>query len=64
MANSQRNPVKEKWSWRKQTPYLQTILRIYSHQNCMVLARKQKYRSIEHDRKTRNKPMDLWSTNL
>ena len=27
----------------------------------MVPAQKQKYRSVEKDRKPRNKPMNLWS---
>ena len=35
-----------------------------SHQNSMVLAQKYKYRSMEQDRKPRNKPMWLWSINL
>ena len=35
---SQRNLEKEKWSWRNQAPWLQTILQSYSHQNSMVLA--------------------------
>ena len=30
----------------------------------MVLAQKQKYRSMEQDRKARNKPTHLWSINL
>ena len=30
----------------------------------MVLAQKQKYRSMEQDRKPRDKPTHLWSTNL
>ena len=30
----------------------------------MVLAKKQKYRSMEQDRKPRSKPMHLWSVNL
>ena len=29
----------------------------------MVLAQKQKYRSMEQDRKPRDKPTHLWSTN-
>ena len=29
----------------------------------MTLAQKQKYRSMEQDRKPRNKPKHLWSTN-
>ena len=31
------------------------ILQSYNHQDCMVLAQKQKYRPIEQDRKFRNK---------
>ena len=30
----------------------------------MVLAQRQKYRSVEQHRKLRNKPMHLWSINL
>ena len=30
----------------------------------VVLAQKQKYRSMEQDRKPRDKPMHPWSTNL
>ena len=30
----------------------------------MVLAQKQKYKSIVQDRKPRDKPMYLWSPNL
>ena len=33
-----------------------------SHQDSMVLAQRQKYRSMEPDRKPRNKPMHLWMT--
>ena len=33
-----------------------------SHQNSMVLAQKQKYRSMENDRKPRIKAKHLWST--
>ena len=62
--NSQRHPEKEKWSWRNQAPGLQTILQSNSRQNCMLLAQKQKYRSVEWDKKPRNKPTHLWSTNL
>ena len=45
--NSQRHPEKEKWSWRNQAPRLQTILQSNNHQNRMVLAQRQKYRSVE-----------------
>ena len=39
---------------------LQIILQSYSHQDSVVLAPKQKYRSMEQDRKQRNKPKHLW----
>ena len=34
--NSQSNLEEEKWSWRSQAPWPQTILQSYSHQNSMV----------------------------
>ena len=37
-------------SWRNQAPGLQTILHSYSNQDNMVLAQKQKYRSMEQDK--------------
>ena len=42
-------------------PGLQTILQSYSNQDSMVLAQKHKYRSMEQDRKPRNKPTHIWS---
>ena len=33
----------------------------YSHQESMVLAQKQKYRPMEQDRKSSDKPTDLWA---
>ena len=62
--NSQSNLEKEKQSWRNQMPWLQTILQSCSHQNSMVLAQKQKYRSMEQDRKPRNETIHLCSINL
>ena len=62
--NSQSNLEKEKGSWRNQSPCLQTILKSYSNQDSMVLAQKQKYRSMEQDRKPRDKPMHIWSPYL
>ena len=52
--NSQSNLEKEKRSWRNQAPGLQTILQSYSNQDNMVLAQKQKHRSMEQDRKPRD----------
>ena len=62
--NSQSNLEKEKGSWRNEPSWLQTILQSYSNQDSMVLAQKQKYRSVEKDRKPRNKPMHLWPINI
>ena len=62
--NSQSSLEGKKQSWRNQTPCLQTILQSYSNGDNMVLAQKQKYRSMEQDRKPRDKSMHLWSTNL
>ena len=62
--NSQSKLEKEKWSWRNQAPELQTILQRYSNQDSMVLAQKQKYRSVEQDRKPRDKPTHIWSPYL
>ena len=54
--NSQSNPEKAKQSWRNQAPQLQTVLQSYSNQDSMVLAKKQKYRSMEQNGQPRNKP--------
>ena len=62
--NSKSNLEKEKWSWRNQAPGLQTIIQRYSNQDSMVLAQKQKYRSMEQDRKPRDKPIHIWSPYL
>ena len=51
IPNSQSNPEKEKWSWRNQAPQLQTIPQSYSNQDSMVLAQKQKYRSMVKESK-------------
>ena len=64
IPNHESNLEGKKWSWRNQTPWLQTILQSYSHQDNMVLTQKQKYRSMEQDKKPRDKPMHLWSPNL
>ena len=56
--------LRKKNSSRSQVPWLQTILQSYSKQNSMTLSQKQKYRSMQQNRKPRNKPTDLWSINL
>ena len=62
--NSQSNLEKEKWSWRNLAPWLQTILQSYINQDNVVLALKQKYKSMEQDRKPRDKPMHIWAPYL
>ena len=62
--NSQDNLEKEKRSWRNQAPGHQTILESYSNQDSVVLAQKQKYRSMEQDRKSRDKLTHIQSPYL
>ena len=45
-SNSQSNIEKEEWNWRNQLARLQTVLQSYS-QGSMILAQRQKYRSME-----------------
>ena len=63
ILHSQSNLEKE-WSWRNQPSCLQTIPQSYSHQDSMVLAQKQKYKSMEQDKKPRDKPTHLWTLYL
>ena len=42
-------------------PNFRLYYKSYSHQDSMILAQKQKYRSMEQDRKPRNKPVHLWA---
>ena len=63
-SNSQSNLEEAEWSWRNQPAWLQALLQSHSHQNNMVLAQRQKYRSMEQNRKPRDKPMHLWTTYL
>ena len=64
ISNSKSNLDKEEWNWRNQPDWLQTILQIDSHQDSMVLAQRQKYRSEEQNRKLRDKSMHLWTPYL
>ena len=54
----------EKQEWRNQPARLQTILQSYSQQDSMVLAQRQKHRSMEQNRKPRDKSMHLWTPYL
>ena len=42
----------------------QALLQSYSHQDSMVLAQRQKYRSVEQKRKLRDKSTHLWTPYL
>ena len=63
-SNSQSNLEKEEWNWRNHPAWLMTILQSYSHQESMVLAQRQKYRSMEQNRKPRDKSTHLWTPYL
>ena len=60
-SNSQSNLEKEEWNWRNQPAWLQALLQSHSHQDSMVLAQRQKYRSMEQNRKPRDKSTHLWT---
>ena len=60
-SNNQSNLEKEEWNWINQPSSLQTILQSHSHQDSMVLGQRQKYRSMEQNRKPRDKSMHLWT---
>ena len=59
-SNSQSN-LEKKMNWRNQPSWLQTILQSYSNQESMVLAQRQKSRSMEQNRNSRDKSMHLWT---
>ena len=62
--NSQSHLGKEEWNWRNQPVRLQTILQSHSHQDSMVLTKRQKYRSMEQNRNPRDKSTNLWTPYL
>jgi len=53
-SNSQSDLEKEEWNWRNQPTWLQALLQSHSYQDSMVLAQRQKYRSMEQNRKPRD----------
>ena len=60
-SNSQSSLEKEEWNWRNQPAWLQALLQ---SQDSMVLAQRQKYRSMEQNRKPRDKSTHLWTPYL
>ena len=63
-SNSQSNLEKEEWNQRNQPAWLQALLQSHSHQDSMVLAQRQKYRSMEQNKKPRDKSTHLWTPYL
>ena len=59
ILKSQNNLEKEEQSWRYHTPWFQSLLQSYIHQNIMVLAQKQTHRSLEQNWEPRNKPTHI-----
>ena len=62
-SNSQSNLEKEEWNWRNQPAWPQALLQGHS-KDSMVLAQRQKYRSMEQNRKPRDKSTHLWISYL
>ena len=63
-SNCQSNLEKEEWDWRNQPAGLQALLQSHSHQDCMVLAQRLQYRSMEQNRKPRDKSTHIWTPYL
>ena len=63
-SNSQSNLEKEEWNWKNQPAWLQALIQSHSHQDSMVPAQRQKYISMEQNRKPRDKPMYQWTPYL
>ena len=64
ILNSQSNLEKEEWNLRNQPAWLQALLQSHGHQDSIVLAQRQKYRSMEQNRKPRDKSTHLWTPYL
>ena len=62
--NIQSNLEKEEWNWRNQSGSLQSLLQSHGHLDSMVLTQRQKYRSMEQNRKPRDNSMHLWTAYL
>ena len=63
-SDSQSNLEEDEWNWRNQIAQLQALLQSHSHQDNMVVAQRQKYRSMEQNRKSRDKSTHLWTPYL
>ena len=45
-------------------PDFRVYLQCYNHQDCIVLSQRQKYTSVEQNRKPRGKTTNLWTPYL
>ena len=65
ILNNQSNLDREEDSWRNHTPWFRTVLQNYSKQNSIIiLAQKQKNKSVKQNREPRTKPTFTCSINL
>ena len=62
--NSQSDLGKEEWNCRNQPTRIQALLQSHSYQESMVLAQRQKYRSMEQNKKPRDKSTHIWTPYL
>ena len=62
--NSQSNLEKEEWNWKNQPPDFRLYYKATVINTVMVLAQRQKYRSMEQNRKFRDKSVHLWTPYL
>ena len=63
-SNSQSNLENEERNWTNQPAWLHGLLQSHSHQDNMILAQRQKYRSMEQTRKPIDKSMHLCTLSL
>ena len=62
--NRQGNIEKENQSQGHHNAGFQIVLQSCDHQDTVVLAQKQTYRSVEQNRESRNGPSTLWAANI
>ena len=60
-SNSQSYLEKEEWNLRNQPTWVQALLQSHCYQDSMVLEQRQKYRSMEQNRKPSDKSTHLWT---
>ena len=56
--------LEKEQNWGNQPVWLETILQSCSHKDSMILAQRQKYRSVEQNRKLRDIATCLWTPYL